>query len=203
MARIAYSSEVERLLVKQANLYRLHELVDSIIMDAASGVRFSFTETIIRRLHTVAMRDLLTTAGRYRNGPVMIRNSPHQPPHWPHVPRHIAELIKYIEENWDKRDLVHLSAFVLWRLNWIHPFENGNGRTARAAAYLVLSAKHGNHLPAKNTIVQQIIANRQPYYQQLRQCDAKFTAGAGPASVADLESFLGYLLKEQLKASLP
>ncbi|MBL8221394.1 MAG: Fic family protein, partial [Bryobacterales bacterium] len=29
---------------------------------------------------------------------------------------------------------------VMWRLNWIHPFFGGNGRTARSASYLVLCA---------------------------------------------------------------
>jgi hypothetical protein len=28
-----------------------------------------------------------------------------------------------------------LAAYGLWRLNWIHPFVEGNGRTARAVCY--------------------------------------------------------------------
>jgi hypothetical protein len=34
-------------------------------------------------------------------------------------------------DNWVTKDPLHLSAYVLWRINWIHPFADGNGRTAR------------------------------------------------------------------------
>lgn len=43
-------------------------------------------------------------------------------------------------ENWSK-PADHLGAYVLWKLNWIHPFADGNGRTARAVAYVVMSIK--------------------------------------------------------------
>jgi Fic family protein len=114
----------------------------------------------------------------------------------------MSSLVEYVQQNWDQQNLIHLAAFVMWRLNWIHPFENGNGRTARAAAYLALSAKHGNHLPAKNTIILQIIANKEAYYQALRDCDAKNAAGAVDY-LANFENFVAFLLKEQLRASLP
>jgi len=39
-----------------------------------------------------------------------------------------------IHENWTIVDHpTTLAAFALWNLNWIHPFIEGNGRTARAA----------------------------------------------------------------------
>ena len=33
---------------------------------------------------------------------------------------------------------VHRSAYVMWKINAIHPFNGGNGRVARAVAYLVI-----------------------------------------------------------------
>ena len=35
-------------------------------------------------------------------------------------------------------DPLFVAAYVLWRICWIHPFDDGNGRTARAASYFVL-----------------------------------------------------------------
>jgi fido (protein-threonine AMPylation protein) len=54
---------------------------------------------------------------------------------------------------WDESAPTALSAFVLWRLNWIHPFDDGNGRTARALAYLVACCRLGFDLPSKHPIV--------------------------------------------------
>ena len=34
-----------------------------------------------------------------------------------------------------------LGAYALWRLNWIHPFINGNGRTARALCHYIICLK--------------------------------------------------------------
>ena len=29
-------------------------------------------------------------------------------------------------DNWDDSTPVHLASYVMWRLNWIHPFTDGN-----------------------------------------------------------------------------
>jgi len=42
----------------------------------------------------------------------------------------------HINENWAKLSPLHLAAYTLWRMNWIHPFVDGNGRTSRAVSYL-------------------------------------------------------------------
>lgn len=201
MGGLSEDPEFNRLFRKQVNLYRLQELVDSLVM-GAKGSHFSFSEDVIKRLHHVAMRGLLNPAGEYRVSPVTITNSPHQPPPWVDVPVHMANLCKYVEMSWQTRDMVHLSAFVMWRLNWIHPFGNGNGRTSRAASYLVLCSKHGNLLPAKKTVIQQIMENREPYYQALRLCDQGHEKTGDLSCLAPLEALLTHLLKEQIKASL-
>lgn len=198
-------SGVERLFQKVQNIYRLHEAVDHITADVArSGVRLSFDAALIRRLHAIAMEKLLDQPGAYRNGPVYLTNCPHVPPSWIDVDPHVEALCRYVNEKWDEKDLVHLAAFVLWRLNWIHPFPNGNGRTSRAVAYLVLSAKFGGVLPAsKNSIIEQIVNNRPAYYAALRGCDTIYDQTKSlDACVLPLEQLLHKMLIEQLKASL-
>jgi Fic family protein len=72
----------------------------------------------------------------------------------------------YVNQNWG-RSALHLAAYVLWRINWIHPFADGNGRTARAVSYILLSIKLDSLLPGTKTIPDQIAADKKPYYAAL------------------------------------
>lgn len=203
MVRVLFTSEEDRLLTKQTNLYRLQTKVDELIIAAGAGGDFVLTEGIVRGFHKIAMEGLLTTPGMYRETEVAIKNSPHQPCPHDDVPPHMADMCEYLRDNWTKKDLVHLAAYSMWRINWIHPFENGNGRTARAASYLVLCAKYGGLLPARNTVIQQIIVNKQPYYAAHIECDKEYERTRGDMGcLLTLEELIAHLLKEQLKASL-
>lgn len=106
------------------------------------------------------------------------------------------DLADWVNDNFATATALHLCAYVMWRLNWIHPFTDGNGRTSRAVAYLVLCAKLGDRLPGRNTVPEQIAANRTPYYEALESADAAETAGK-----LDL-SALEDLLKSQLAVQL-
>jgi Fic family protein len=149
------------------------------------------------------MHKLLKEPGEYRQGPVHLTNSPHVPPPWFEVPGHMAGMCEYVNAKWDTADLVHLAAFVMWRLNWIHPFQNGNGRTSRAASYMVLQVKYGQLLPSKNSIIAQIVADRGPYYQALRYADEEIAKTADiVAALNPMEQLTAMMLKEQIKAKL-
>ena len=43
----------------------------------------------------------------------------------------MAEFFKEMEQLWKTGDALDTASFALWRINWVHPFKNGNGRTAR------------------------------------------------------------------------
>jgi Fic family protein len=66
---------------------------------------------------------------------------------------------------------IHLAAYLMWRLNWIHPFADGNGRTSRIISYVVLSIRAGAILPGTPTIPDQIVDNRKPYFDALDAAD--------------------------------
>lgn len=194
---------LEKLFRKSQNIYRLHELVDSIVAGVQQGSRFSLSEDLVKRMHAVAMNGLLEQPGEYRTAAVRINNSPHKCPNWIEVPAHMTSLCEYLSQNWEARDLVHLSAFVMWRLNWIHPFPNGNGRTARAASYLVLCARHGALLPPKENLIEQIQKNKDPYYALLRRADDIYEAAQSvDHALAEFEQYMSDLLKKQLRANL-
>ena len=89
----------------------------------------------------------------------------------------IEEMCDYVNDHWQQQTAVELCAYVMWRLNWIHPFADGNGRTSRALAYLVLCARVGDRLPGRKTVPEQIAENKAPYYDALETADAAFAQG--------------------------
>ena len=102
----------------------------------------------------------------------------------------------YVNERWAEMSAVHLCAYVLWKLNWIHPFSDGNGRTARAVAYVVLSAKLDSLLPGAPTIPEQIAGDKAPYYKALEMADLALKTDK--IDVSALESMLEGMLAKQL-----
>ena len=85
------------------------------------------------------------------------------------------------------------AAYALWRFNWIHPFAGGNGRTARALAYLILCIDMGRCVPGIPSIPTRMAAQQQDYIQALRRSDE---AGACNISMA---VFVGDIVVSALK----
>ena len=108
----------------------------------------------------------------------------------------MAEMCAYVNERWEDRSAIHLAAYVLWRMNWIYPFADGNGRTARATAYVVLSAKLDSLLPGTPTIPDQIAADKTPYYKALENADDSWKRDI--LALADMETMLEKMLARQL-----
>jgi Fic family protein len=157
---------------------------------------FRLRSSMILNLHRVALDGLHALAGTWRNTPVKIHGSVHQPPEAPFVSEEIEHLCDYVNDNWSSSNAVHLAAYVLWKLNWIHPFADGNGRTARAVAYVVLSVKLDSLLPGAPTIPEQIAGNKQPYYDALEAADKQLVAGK--IDVSELEKMLAGMISTQL-----
>lgn len=149
------------------------------------------------KLHQAALDGLHSLAGTWRNTPVKIHGSRHQPPEAPFVSEEIEHLCDYVNDNWSKVSAVHLAAYVLWKLNWIHPFADGNGRTARAVMYVVLSVKLDSLLPGAPTIPEQIAGNKKPYYDALEAADEHLAADK-KVDVSKLEEMLNAMLSTQL-----
>jgi Fic family protein len=102
-----------------------------------------------------------------------------------------------VNSKWKAKSALHLCAYVLWRLNWIHPFADGNGRTARALSYVVLSIKLDSLLSGTKTIPDQIADDKTPYYEALEAADGAWKR-TGEVDVSQLENMLGGMLANQL-----
>jgi len=158
---------------------------------------FRFRPSHLLHLHRLALEGISAYAGNFRPADIKIGGSKHQPVGAYQVPELIEDLCDYVNENWNgKRSPVHLSAYVLWRLNWIHPFTDGNGRTSRAASYLVLCCGLGYVLPGNHSIPDQISENKSPYYEALEAADEAFRGGL--IDVTRLEGMIQAMLARQL-----
>jgi Fic family protein len=135
-------------------------------------------------------------AGTWRNTPVKIQGSGHQPPEEAFVSEEIEMMCNYVNEHWKTANALHLAGYVLWKLNWIHPFSDGNGRTARAVSYVVLSIKLDSLLPGAPAIPDQIAADKKPYYDALEAADEALKAGT--IDIGALEQMLDGMLAAQL-----
>ena len=149
-----------------------------IVEDAlARGASFRWRPSTIQSLHREALKGISEFAGNWRPAGVGIQGSQHQPVGAHLVPEKIEELCDYLNDNWRERSAIHLASYVMWRLNWIHPFSDGNGRTSRVFSYVVLCVRLGFVLGGIKTIPDQIVANRKPYFDALEAADLAWRGG--------------------------
>lgn len=153
------------------------------------------TPDLVRELQRLSVNQIYRCAGEFRDGPVTIQGVQHHPPEHTEVAGLIDQMCAYVHASWE-RTPIHLASYLMWRMNWIHPFFGGNGRTARAVSYLVLCARLGFVLPGSPTIPELIVRNRDPYYAALREADE--AQGRGAIDVSGMEDLMDKLLAEQL-----
>jgi Fic family protein len=129
---------------------------------------FKLRLSAILDLHRIALEGLSSYAGNFRPAGIEIKGSKHRPAGAHMLAGLVEEMCDYINDNWKKKSPVHLSSYVLWRLNWIRPFTDGNGRTSRAVSYLVLCVGLGYRLPGSKTIPEQIADEKTPSMRRSR-----------------------------------
>lgn len=181
--------------VQEGNLLRQYDLLlNCIEIGLQKGIE-AFDKYTLWSLNAAAVANIAQFGGRYRRGPIYVGN--HVPPHFNDVPEEMDRFLSVVHENWTViSDPLTLPAYALWRMNWIHPFVEGNGRTARAACYYLICMKFGQLLPGSRIVPERIRENRQPYYAALAAADKAW--GAGHFDVSELSAYLSELLKAQL-----
>jgi Fic family protein len=188
-----WQTREEKAALEARNGLLLSESVEKMVEPSKAG--FRMTPELLCDLQSLAIKDIYTCAGKFRTVDVRITNTPHVPPRWQDVPRYAEEMCSYVNGNFGKSAL-HLAAYLMWRHNWIHPFAGGNGRTSRAISYLVLNVRLGFVLPGHNTIAQQIVKCRDPYYDALKSADQ--SERDGRLDLSAMEELLSNMLAAQL-----
>lgn len=133
-----------------------------------------YIKDLAKQNETISERDLLQIhylilqginneqAGKYRNLQVLISGAKHVPPQPYLVQKEMESLFLWYNENKDNLHPVVLSAEMHERLVTIHPFIDGNGRTARLLMNLILLQ---NGFPI--AILKGDIDSRLKYYSAL------------------------------------
>jgi len=117
-------------------------------------------------LHRLVMENIDPDfAGRFRTGRVRISGTDFIPPNPLKVSAYIDELVAWVHEAPASLDPVSKAAVFHHRFVWVHPFFDGNGRTARLAMNLILM--QAGFPPA--IILRQ---DRSKYYTALNQANA-------------------------------
>ena len=107
-------------------------------MESATRAHTPITENTIRELHQIVMQGILPDeAGQYRRVPVYIRGALHVPPNWVKVPDLMLTFSEQLQHNTGDHP-VRGAATAHIELVRIHPFIDGNGRTARLLTNLLL-----------------------------------------------------------------
>ncbi|MGV0947413.1 Fic family protein [Empedobacter falsenii] len=123
----------------------------------------TITERNLLQIHYLILQGINNKqAGKYRNLQVLISGAKHVPPQPYLVQKEIESLFLWYNENKDKLHPVELSAEMHERLVTIHPFIDGNGRTARLLMNLILLQ---NGFPI--AVLKGDIDSRFKYYSAL------------------------------------
>jgi len=114
--------EVEGVLDTQQHLLELE-------------TNFAFDNTLILNIHRAVFGELYDWAGKWRT---IITNIGIEPGKIPFAVMEYADQVDYLKNNINNQDdLIHCLFFAHHRFTQIHPFNNGNGRTARLVTDLI------------------------------------------------------------------
>jgi Fic family protein len=133
-------------------------------VESLAHVRCPVTETDVQQIHALVMAGIDdATAGKYRAVQVRIGGSRYLPPPPSEVPRRMAQFIAWLEQaEVPAVHLITLAAKAHLEFVTIHPFVDGNGRTARLLQNLLLMRR--GFPPA---IIR--VEERFDYYRALEQ----------------------------------
>lgn len=95
------------------------------------------SEENIREINRFILNDLSDWAGLYRRTIVHVGGSNYERPHHDQVPSLMKELAEYLKNNQEDHP-IKIAADVHTKMLDIHPFIDGNGRTARLLMNLIL-----------------------------------------------------------------
>jgi len=141
-----------------AALEYLYDLIDR-------NKKHTVSEALIKNLHQIILQETdKEWAGRYRNANVIIGGAKHTPPDALQVPQKMHDLITWLNSQKNKLNIIELSALLHHKLVHIHPFFDGNGRTARLTMNLFL-------MQAGYPLVVIMKTDRKKYYDVLDKAD--------------------------------
>jgi len=149
-------------------------------------------EKDLLRAHKILMEGLVTSAGQFRRTGVVVATQGkvlHTAPPHQRVPELISQLFDFINQSKDLHWLITSSIFH-YEFEFIHPFEDGNGRAGRFWQTLMLrQTRPAFSLVPIETAIKE---HRQEYYQAIEKSSRE-----GKSTV-----FVEFMLSVILEAAL-
>ncbi len=131
-----------------------------------------WSESHLMRAHGILMRALLDAPGRYRSARVVVMDGDevqHIGPSASRVPGLMTRLLEWLAGT-DEHPLISSSVFH-YEFEFIHPFEDGNGRMGRLWQTLILT--RWNPLFAAVPVESLIHARQSDYYRAIRESSSR------------------------------
>ena len=191
---------IERAEAEAANGLLQYDAAIAAVNDALERIEqgnvWRLRPSLITSLQRIALQGISSFAGSFRPSSVKIEQSLHTPPDAHLVHELVEDLCDYVNGHWNEKPL-YLASYILWRLNWIHPFDDGNGRTSRIISYIVLLVRTGNNLAGWPTIPELITHHRSAYFEALDAADLALRE-TGNYDLSKMQALLTSLLAKQL-----
>ena len=155
MEKRLYGNPIEIKEVK--NAYEVYEQMQKLNEYTIKDFLFA---------HSILAKDLIENSGRFRDGDIGVYNGENMI-HMGANPKFVPTLIKDVFD-WAKESEIHpliKSSIVHYEIEFIHPFQDGNGRIGRLWQTLILTK--WNEFLAWIPIETMIYNYQQEYYEAL------------------------------------
>ncbi|MCM2351230.1 MAG: Fic family protein [Bacteriovoracaceae bacterium] len=171
----------QKEIMEVKNAIKLYENMDSFKIDSVKS---------LLQAHRMLMDNLVESAGKFRSKNVGVLKGQivkHVAPQPAMVPELVTSLLKWIKSEKELHLLIK-GCVVHYEIEFIHPFEDGNGRMGRFWQSLIMSKVSPlfKYLPVESLIEK----NQKKYYDTLEKCD----------KAGDSTSFIEFALKIILEA---
>ena len=148
------------------------EAKNAIALYDQAGTFNVLSEKSFCKAHSVMMKGLVKNPGRWRTGNIgVVEGSKvkHVAPKANMVPNLISNLFEFMKKE-DKKKYLIASCVFHYELEFIHPFEDGNGRMGRFWQHLILTKYHPlfEYVPIESVIRD----NQKKYYSALGKADS-------------------------------
>ena len=162
---------IDESIIEIRNMEKALTFIDNNILNT------NINRIFLSKLHKIVVNNLTSegssSPGEYRKKNVVIAGANFCPPNYTNVLDYMDELLKFINNNDSfKYDLLK-TAIAHHRFAWVHPFDNGNGRSVRLLTYAML-VKLGFNIHVGRIINPTAIfcSNRSIYYKFLSKADS-------------------------------